>query len=525
MNKTTLIIGSGNHAILAAEALIKHGVNVLICVKDNASEQLKSNKNENLRVYEKTRVVSSKDCIGDFHVIINSNGHQQNVNVSNILIAEDNTRIPSYKPYGLSNSFSVTSLSDVDDILAETVTDIQQTTAFFTGISYENHPIILEEVMRAAMSIQTKPNSQAYIFTGNLKVAQNGLEAMYRESRKKGGIYVKCTEAVPEITQTKYGSVAIKFLDDISCEWFSLKPDITIVDESIMPDEYLRHLSTIFGLDTDESGFLQTGNVHRTPVFTNVRGILVAGPSRRIQPESDHLKDVEIACKEIISLFDNMPDTAIHTAEILKGSCIHCLTCFRVCPYKAISLNTLPVVMPDACEGCGICASQCPRHAITIEHLSVNDISEKTTRSSKTKSAKTFSPYLVAFCCNRSAVLAYDHARLAGYKIPKGIKVVDVPCGGSISLEHILTSLSSGADGVMIVTCHDGNCHGERGNRFARSNAILVQDLLSQAGIEKERVKFMTLAANMGRAFADEASAFKKQIVDLGPSKLVKSAE
>ena len=521
-NKSTLIIGSGQYAFLTAQKLTKHDINVFLCSKDKVSDALKHKKNDNLHVSENTSIVSSKGGIGDFHVILNSNGTQTNLNVSNILIAEDITRVPSYEAYGLSESFSVAPLSGIDDILAETVTDIKRTAAFLTGISYESHPIILEEVMRAAVSLQTKQNSQVYIFTGNLKVAQNGLEAMYRESRKHGVVYVKCADNIPEITQSKYGSVAIKFLDDISCEEFNLKPDITIVDETIAPDEYLSHLSKVFGLDTDAAGFLQTGNVHRTPVFTNVRGILVAGPSKKIQSVSDHHNDMEIALNEILSMFDKKPDDRIK-AEISKGNCIRCLTCIRVCPYKSISLKTMPAVMPDACEGCGICASKCPRQAITLEHLTVKSISERVARFKKSKSKKSFTPHIIAFCCTRSAVTAYDHARLAGYKIPKGLKVVDVPCGGSISFEHILFTLRAGVDGVMIVTCHDGNCHGERGNKYARSNALMAQDILVQTGIEKERVKVTTIAANMGTSFSEESNAFNKQIINLGPSRLVNS--
>jgi len=524
MKKTTLIIGSGQHAFLTAQELAKQDVNVFLCSKDKLSDLLKHKKNSNLHIYENTRVASSKGCIGDFHVTLNSNGTQKNLNISNILIAEEITRIPSYKAYGLSESFSVTSLSDVDDILAETVTEIQKTSVFLTGISYESHPLMLEEVIRAAISLQTKQNSQVYIFTGNLKVAQSGLETLYRESRKHGVVYVKCADSLPEIKQTRYGSVTIKFLDDISCEQFSLKPDIAIIDETIAPDEYLSHLSKVFGLDTDAAGFLQTGNVHRTPVFTNVRGILVAGPSKRIQSISDHHNDMEIALNEILSMFDRKPDDRIK-AEIFKGNCIRCLTCIRVCPYKSISLKTMPIVMPDACEGCGICASKCPRQAITLEHLTVKSISERVTLLKRPKSAKSFSPHIIAFCCTRSAVTAYDHARLAGSKIPKGLKVVDVPCGGSISFEHILFTLRSGADGVLIVTCHDGNCHGERGNKYARSNALMAQDMLVQTGIEKERVKVTTIAANMCTAFSEESIAFNKQIIDLGPSKLVNSDE
>ncbi len=519
INRSTLIIGSGKHAFLAADTLAQCDVNVFLCSKDKVSEALTLKESDNLHLYENTRIVYSKGCIGDFHIRLNTNGMEKDLCVSTILIAENSVRLPSYESYGIHPSSFVMPLSDALEILSKT--DTQKTAAFLTGISYESHPIILEEVMHTAIAFQKKHNSQAYIFTGNLKVAQNGLEAMYRTSRKLGIMYVKSSQSHPKIEQNQNGTISILFFDDMSCEWFRIAPDLTIVDEVILPDEYLSHLSSVFGLDTDTSGFLQTENVHRTPLFTNARGILVAGPSRRIQSEKDHLSDLDIACAEILSMFEQKSHQTVHTAEIIKGSCIHCLTCYRVCPYQAISLNTLPAVMPDACEGCGICASQCPRQAITIEHLSVRDISEQTALRPTSKSKKTFSPHIIAFCCARSAVLAYKHACMAGYTLPKGMKVVNVPCGGAISLEHILSALTSGADGVMMVTCHEGNCHAERGNQYARSNANRVIDFLLHAGIQKGRVKFMTIASNMGVAFAESSIAFNKDIISLGPGRSI----
>lgn len=522
LRKSTLIIGSGKHAVHAAEALSKNNINVFLCAKDTIPDEITLKKNDHLHIFENTRIVLSKGCIGDFRVTLDSNGTSTILNVSTILIAEEYIRKPAYEAYGISDSFSVTSLSNVLEMMAETVTDIQQTAVFLTGISYENHPIILEDVMKSAMSLQKRQNLQVYIFTGNLKVAQNGLESMYRDSRKQGIVFIKSANSLPEITQTEYGSVTINFLDELSCEQFRLKPDTTIVDEIIAPDDYLIHLAQVFGLDTDPSGFLQTENVHRTSIFTNVGGILVAGPSRCIQSASANINDVEIACNEIQSMFATKPDQKV-AAEIFNGNCIRCLTCIRVCPYNAIVLNTKPEVMANACEACGICAAKCPRQAITLEPLTVKSISERIARFSKYKSKKTFTPHIIAFCCARSALTAYEHARQSGYTLPKGLKIIDVPCGGAISFEHILYTLKSGADGVMIATCHDGNCHGEQGNQYARSNGEMAQDILVQTGIEKERVMFTTIASNMGTAFAEKAISFNKLIKDLGPSQLVNS--
>lgn len=516
MNNSTLIIGSGKHAFTAAESLIRQNVDVFLCARNKVPDTLISGKTGHLHVFENSRILSSKGCIGDFRVIVESSGNQRSLNISSILIAEEYARKSMTEPYGLKKAPSVTSLSGMQEMPAKT--DTQKSAVFLTGISYESHPVILEEVMHGALNFQKQPNVQAYIFTGNLKVAQNGLEALYRESRKKGVVFVKCKDALPKIQQEKNGAVSIEFLDEITCENFSLCPDVIIVDETIIPGESLAHLAAVFGLDQDESGFLQTENVHRTPLLTNVRGILVAGPSRRIQPENDHARDMEIATREIKMLLEAEPEDIRPKAEISRGLCIRCLTCRRLCPYQAVSLDTYPSVMPDACEGCGICAAHCPRHAISIEHLSVSDITGKTVKQSR--NAKTFVPHIVAFCCARSAAVAHDQAVSMGYKIPKGTKMIQVPCGGAVSLEHLLSAFQSGADGVWVITCHEGNCHGENGNQLARANAETVMNLLAETGVEKERISFMTLAANMGKAFAEEAAAFHKRIKEMRPLKI-----
>ena len=179
--------------------------------------------------------------------------------------------------------------------------------------------------------------------------------------------------------------------------------------------------------------------------------------------------------------------------------------------------------MPNACERCGICAANCPRGAVRITDLEPRIITDLLTIDPGRQPQKTFTPFIVAFCCRRSAAQARDLAICMGHSLPKGLRVVEVPCSGAVSYDHIFAALDNNADGVMVLTCHKGNCHSEHGNIYTRQTVEQIQEKFSRIGFEKDRILIQTLASNMGTEFARIADRFEETIVKLGPSRLKKS--
>jgi coenzyme F420-reducing hydrogenase delta subunit len=120
-------------------------------------------------------------------------------------------------------------------------------------------------------------------------------------------------------------------------------------------------------------------------------------------------------------------------------------------------------------------------------------------------------PFLVAFCCARSAKTAKEMAFAMGHSLPQGIGMIDVPCAGSISTAHLLSAFQCQADGVLILTCHPDNCHSENGNRLAHQRVDYLKQQLSALGIS-ERIKVATLAANMGADFHQLVGRFEQSL-------------
>jgi coenzyme F420-reducing hydrogenase delta subunit len=63
-------------------------------------------------------------------------------------------------------------------------------------------------------------------------------------------------------------------------------------------------------------------------------------------------------------------------------------------------------------------------------------------------------------------------------------------------------ALAEGADGVVIMACHNGNCKSENGSLFASWRAASAQDKIESIGLEKNRICFATTASNMGADFS-----------------------
>jgi coenzyme F420-reducing hydrogenase delta subunit len=131
-----------------------------------------------------------------------------------------------------------------------------------------------------------------------------------------------------------------------------------------------------------------------------------------------------------------------------------------------------------------------------------------------------FEPRVIIFCCNWCAYAGADLAGVTRLKITPHFRVVRTMCSGRVDPELILQALVNGADGVMIAGCHPGDCHYMEGNYRAMRRVAFLKRLVSDIGLDPERLALEWVSAGEGGRFRDVVNAFVDRIIELGPNPL-----
>ena len=129
-----------------------------------------------------------------------------------------------------------------------------------------------------------------------------------------------------------------------------------------------------------------------------------------------------------------------------------------------------------------------------------------------------FEPEIIVFACHYCAYAAADLAGSMRLQYPSNIRMIKLPCTGKLEVIHLLRAIEAGADGVYAAGCMEGECHYLKGNLWARKRIDHVKDLLSELGLEPERVEMYNMSSAMGAKFAEVATEFTGRIKALGPN-------
>jgi F420-non-reducing hydrogenase iron-sulfur subunit len=100
---------------------------------------------------------------------------------------------------------------------------------------------------------------------------------------------------------------------------------------------------------------------------------------------------------------------------------------------------------------------------------------------------------------------------------PPNIRIVRVMCSGRVDAQFVLQAYRNGADGVLILACHAGDCHYQEGNYRATQRHRMLVRLLAQFGIEEARCRFDYVSAGEGEKFVRVVNETVEAVRALGP--------
>lgn len=131
--------------------------------------------------------------------------------------------------------------------------------------------------------------------------------------------------------------------------------------------------------------------------------------------------------------------------------------------------------------------------------------------------SENFEPRIVAFMCNWCTYAGADNAGVARIESPSNVLPVRVMCSGRISPEMVFRAFRAGADGVLVMGCHIGDCHYAEGNHRTLKRVPLWRNLVSYVGVNPERLELYWVSAAEGPRFAQVTKEFTQKIRALGP--------
>jgi F420-non-reducing hydrogenase iron-sulfur subunit len=102
-------------------------------------------------------------------------------------------------------------------------------------------------------------------------------------------------------------------------------------------------------------------------------------------------------------------------------------------------------------------------------------------------------------------------------KYAPNVDIIKVMCSGRIDPELVLTAFAHGADGVMVLGCHIGDCHYVSGNHKTMVRMPLLRRMLEGIGVEPGRFRHEWVSAAEGEKFSKLVTEMTEEVRALGP--------
>ena len=135
-----------------------------------------------------------------------------------------------------------------------------------------------------------------------------------------------------------------------------------------------------------------------------------------------------------------------------------------------------------------------------------------------------FQPKIVAFFCNWCTYTAADLAGTARMRYAPNVRAIRLMCSGRVDPQFVFEALRQGADGVLIGGCHPGDCHYQEGNYKTLRRFVMLKKLLTELGVEGERVRLEWIAASEGDKVQRVCNEMTVALRRLGPSTIRETA-
>ncbi|MBL7149169.1 MAG: CoB--CoM heterodisulfide reductase iron-sulfur subunit A family protein [Candidatus Cloacimonetes bacterium] len=209
------------------------------------------------------------------------------------------------------------------------------------------------------------PDGQPYIFYIDIRSGGKGYEEfVQRAQEEENVIYLR---GRPAKVYQEGDKLVVWGVDTLSGQQISIKADMVVLAQAIVPRIDVEDLFKKLKIQTDENGFLSEAHPKLRPIETNTSGIFLAGCAQSPRDIPDTVAQASGSAAKALTLLsiDKIHHLPI-VATVNEDLCSGCGICIPTCPYGAREIDEeeqIAKVNEVLCEGCGSCISACPSSA------------------------------------------------------------------------------------------------------------------------------------------------------------------
>jgi heterodisulfide reductase subunit A-like polyferredoxin len=234
------------------------------------------------------------------------------------------------------------------------------------------------------------PSANIYVLYRDIRT-YGFREKYYKQAREAGVIFIRYEpDGPPLVSKHKGLTVSLKSPDfpeplEIDADYIVLSTGIDAAGDN-------RRVSDLLKVPLNGDGFYVEAHLKLRPVEFATEGIFLCGLAHSPKHMDENISQARAAASRASTVLSrSYLEIGAQVSQVDQSKCISCMTCTKVCPYGAPSVNAdhKAEIIAAKCMGCGICAAECPACAIQLNHFEsrqFKDMLDELFRSGKEES-------------------------------------------------------------------------------------------------------------------------------------------
>ena len=478
--------------------------------------------NPNITAYTSTEIESVDGYIGNYKVVLNSNGENANLDISTVIVATGMREIEPEGMFQYGNDPRVVTQLQLEERLRNSEFGIRNSESEIKNVVIINCVGSKNEergccaigcpvsVKNALAIKKINKDINVHILYRDLSMVKD--EQIHLQAAKAAGVkFVRFPDdRYPEVTKED-GRLSVNVYDLLLGSEYKLSSDLLVLTVGFTGDETIDAIRGHLKVSANKEGFFQERHIKLGPLDFPADGVALCGCAKNPKTLKETCEEgIGAAMRASIPMKNGFIEAEGIVADIDLTNCNSCSICWKRCPYGAIKVNENkePEVIKALCKGCGLCAADCPKECITIVHYSDEQLLAQVEAALEENPEKK----ILGFVCHWCALGGVDMAGVSRLQYPPNGRLIRVMCSARVPTKLIERAYELGAAGVLVAGCEFPTCHYITGNYACESRIKRARKRLAKKGYNADNLWLTWCSAADGPKFANVMRDMVKEL-------------